>query len=107
MHSMNRFSKYQSRLFLLFCLGTLLLLAGSLSAAEQAYSTLDVFNFAQGGRPNGGLTAGDGTLFGTTSAGGANLGGEIFTVNQDGSGFTVLKSLSVATGTQPFGSLLL
>ncbi len=78
----------------------------SLSAAAPTYSVLNSFNYSQGGRPNG-LTPGDGTLFGTTSAGGTSFGGEIFTVNQDGSGFTVLKYLAVSNGIMPFGDLLL
>lgn len=43
------------------------------------------------------VQASDGKLYGVTSNGGPNYGGTIFSLNPDGSGFTVLKALDFAT----------
>ena len=51
----------------------------------------------------------DGKLYGMTPLGGANNVGEIFRMNMDGTGFTVLHSFTTATtdGFDPNGSLIL
>lgn len=57
--------------------------------------------FAQGSTPNGALVQGaDGTLYGTTSAGGANGNGTIFKVAADGSSFGALHSFAVVPAGQ-------
>ncbi len=48
------------------------------------------------------LSASDGKLYGTTSSGGAEDLGTIFSCNNDGSGYTVLKSFSFADGDGQF-----
>ncbi len=48
-----------------------------------------------------------GKLYGTTYTGGAYAGGTIFSVNVDGTGFTVLRALSSGDGTWPQGGLVL
>jgi uncharacterized repeat protein (TIGR03803 family) len=62
----------------------------------------------EGGYPLAGLIqASDGNLYGTTSQAGPNGNGTIFSVATNGSGFTVLRSLALATdGANPQGALL-
>src|SRR6516162_570045 len=54
------------------------------------------------------ILASDGQLYGTTAAGGSANLGTVFKVNQDGSGFHVLKSFQGGTndGALPVASLL-
>lgn len=47
------------------------------------------------------------TLFGTTYDGGISNRGTIFSVNTNGTGFTVLKTFNDGDGTQPHSTLLL
>jgi uncharacterized repeat protein (TIGR03803 family) len=73
------------------------------------------FTNADGAGPVAGLVLSSNTLYGTTSGGGTNGNGAIFSVNTDGSGFTLLHtfkaySLSIpenADGANPEASLLL
>ncbi len=64
---------------------------------------------ADGSNPRSGLVQGpDGSFYGTTAAGGSERAGTIFKINGDGTGFTLLKSLTQAEGANPFvGGLLL
>lgn len=87
----------------------------------SSYSVLHSFSYldsvadtnSDGAAPWGGVVLAGGTLFGTTSLGGANGAGTIFCVNTDGSDFATLYSFSApdaATGTntdgaQPCGGL--
>lgn len=66
-------------------------------------------NSTTGGHPTAGLIMGpDGALYGTAYHGGSFLSGTIFRLETDGSGFTVLKHLSVSTtGGYPSARLLL
>lgn len=58
--------------------------------------------------PHGELVQGtNGALYGTTSAGGLGLGGTIYTLNTNGTGFTILRHLTNATGGAPLSGLLL
>lgn len=65
-------------------------------------------NTTTGGHPTSGLIMGlDGALYGAAYHGGSFLSGTIFKLETDGSGFTVLKHLNVATtGGYPGGLLL-
>ena len=53
------------------------------------------------------LVASGNTLYGTTYGGGSSGDGTVFSVNTDGSGFTVLKAFSGANGSNPDAGLLL
>jgi len=66
-------------------------------------------NSTTGGHPTAPVTLGsDGALYGTALQGGYNFNGTIFTLNTDGSGFTVLHQLdSESTGSFPQAGLLL
>jgi len=58
--------------------------------------------------PYGQLVEGtNGFLYGTTSAGGRNLGGTIYRINTDGSGFATLRELASSTGSSPLNGLAL
>ncbi len=72
------------------------------------YQVLHNFTGASndGASPYGSLIISDSTLYGMTSAGGANKAGTVFTLQNDGSGFQVLHSFS-APATQPMGDLVL
>ncbi len=60
----------------------------------NGYVILHSFNYStDGGYPGSGLLEGsDGTLYGTTSAGGSGFGGTLFKINKNGSDFLVLQS---------------
>lgn len=61
---------------------------------------------ADGAAPYDGLALSSGSLFGMTSAGGAQNLGTVFRVGTDGAGFSVLHSFSGLTdGEYPYGSL--
>ena len=47
------------------------------------------------------------TLYGTTTGGGSSGNGVVFKVNTDGSGYTVLKSFTAATGRWPQAGVVL
>lgn len=66
------------------------------------------FGFSNNGfRPAGGLIKGsDGKLYGTTDIGGADGNGIIFSINQDGTGYTKLHELNDTEGYNPHGRLL-
>ena len=67
-----------------------------------------VTNASDGGGPYGSLLQGsDGRLYGTTISGGPNNGGTIFALATDGTGFTVLRSLTSASdGGNPVAGLI-
>ena len=71
-----------------------------------AFKTLYTFSTAFGAGPNAGLLLLGGTLYGTTSAGGSNTYGTIFSVNTDGSGFASLHSFDLGHGGRPAGNLV-
>lgn len=54
----------------------------------------------EGGQPIAGLTRGsDGRYYGTTSTGGPNGGGAVYTIGADGSDFSVLKTFTPTEGS--------
>jgi uncharacterized repeat protein (TIGR03803 family) len=54
-----------------------------------------------GSGPIAGLILSGNTLFGTASGGGTNGNGTVFSVNTDGSGFTLLHTFKAYTGSSP------
>jgi uncharacterized repeat protein (TIGR03803 family) len=70
----------------------------------SGYETLHAFPSAanDGLVPNGLLQGSDGALYGTTADGGPNRWGTVFTLNQDGSGYSTLYALGPGDGTVPF-----
>lgn len=58
-----------------------------------------------GAAPYGSLTISNTTLYGMTSAGGANNVGSVFSVDTSGSGFQILHSFSTANAWRPVGDL--
>ena len=82
----------------------------------SGYSVIHSFDPAagEGKLPEGGLVARGNTLYGTTLGNGTSLGGTIYSVNTDGSSFTLLHTFSMANsdegytnsdGSQPYDSL--
>jgi uncharacterized repeat protein (TIGR03803 family) len=70
-----------------------------------------LYNFTgvsgDGAAPRGKLIEGsDGALYGTTFSGGVSGYGTIFTLNKNGSDYSVLRTLSAADGTYPAAGLL-
>jgi uncharacterized repeat protein (TIGR03803 family) len=86
---------------------------GPLATPAHA-ATMILHNFtggtSDGSTPSGSLTLSGSTLYGMTIQGGSSIGngeGTIFTMNTDGSGFTLLRKLAVSDGTNPHGALTL
>jgi uncharacterized repeat protein (TIGR03803 family) len=79
----------------------------------SGYTDLHAFNPAigEGKLPEGGLAARGNTLYGTTLGNGSNLNGTVYSVNTEGSSFTMLHAFSAdasdtnADGSQPYGTL--
>jgi uncharacterized repeat protein (TIGR03803 family) len=91
-------------------LGVLLLgLAGILNCPAQTYTILHSFGTnVMGLYPNTLLVQGpDGALYGTTDDGGGFNLGQVFKVNPDGSGYTVLKDFNGADGAKTEAGLVL
>jgi uncharacterized delta-60 repeat protein len=76
----------------------------------SGYAVIKSFNEADGSDVRAPVLEGlDGTLYGTTWAGGSGAKGTVFKVNKDGSGFTVLKNFSTsatAEGLSPAAGLV-
>jgi uncharacterized repeat protein (TIGR03803 family) len=73
------------------------------------FKMLREFTPYDGANPAGDLTISGNMLYGTTySSGGTNgLGGIVFKIKTDGSGFGVLKSFGYADGNHPYAGLVL
>jgi uncharacterized repeat protein (TIGR03803 family) len=64
-------------------------------------------NAQYGAHPKGTLLLGsDGKLYGMASAGGTGLGGTIFRINTEGTGFSVIFNFNSTTGSFPWASLV-
>jgi len=64
-------------------------------------------SFDRGTHPHGSLIEGsDFKLYGMARGGGSNLGGTIFRVNRDGTGFEVIHNFDGINGLSPGGSLI-
>ncbi|HEY6169028.1 MAG TPA: choice-of-anchor tandem repeat GloVer-containing protein [Verrucomicrobiae bacterium] len=70
--------------------------SGWMANAQTNYQTLREFGFPEelGNTPLSLSTDTNGALFGTTEKGGTNDTGVVFTLNRDGSGYTVLRSFT-------------
>jgi uncharacterized repeat protein (TIGR03803 family) len=95
------------------------------SLPAQTFNLLHVFTAdnalstnLDGAYPEGGLLLSDGVFYGTASAGGTNKEGTIFSMNTDGSDYTVLHTFAAgaltstpvftnADGSKPQGNLVL
>lgn len=82
---------------LLFCIIILPRLSFVLHAVGQPLTTLHAFNDTDGATPDASLIFAGGSLYGVTPYGGTNGAGEVFRINMDGSGFTVLHAFSGGT----------
>ena len=89
--------------------GVLLLCLAAASSPAQTYTILHTFGTnVMGLNPQAPLVQGpDGTLYGTTAGGGSANQGQVFKVNPDGSGYTVLKDFTGSDGANPVASLIL
>ena len=82
----------------------------SIGTNGSGFTTLHIFNSpGDGVRPYAGLILGGSTLFGTTSLGGSAYGGTIFSINTNGTGYSILHSFdSTADGSEyPYAGLAL
>jgi uncharacterized repeat protein (TIGR03803 family) len=81
----------------------------SISTAGTNFTVLHTFGgitAGDGSAPNAGVILSGNTLYGVTSLGGTNNDGTVFSLNTDGSGYTVLHSFS-GLGQNPQGALWL
>ncbi|MEJ0056012.1 MAG: choice-of-anchor tandem repeat GloVer-containing protein [Bacteroidota bacterium] len=79
-----------------------------INKAGSGFQRLVEFDYSNtGSQPNGSLIS-DGTfLYGMTTGGGANLGGTIFKVKTDGTGYVKMLDFDdPVTGSQPYGSFI-
>jgi uncharacterized repeat protein (TIGR03803 family) len=85
------------------------LLLAPLAASAQGYLVVHSFDSPLGANPNAPLlqNPGDGFLYGTTSAGGANADGTIFKMDANGNNFAVLHDFNTTDGSQPESGLIL
>lgn len=75
--------------------------------SAQVFTVLHSFNsFTDGSSPNFGLFLSGNTLYGSTFSGGANGNGTIFAIHTDGTGFSVISSLSSSNGVLGPSSLI-
>ena len=83
----------------------------SLNTNGTGYGLLHTFTSAttDGKSPFGSLTLSGSTLYGMTRDGGGSNGGTLFSMNVDGTGFTLLHSFAggASDGSAPYGSLTL
>jgi uncharacterized repeat protein (TIGR03803 family) len=102
---------YVSKCFLLSTLvaGWSLIPTGRVSA--QTFMTLHSFpsiyatiyqHNNDGANPYAGFIVAGNTLYGTTYKGGLGGNGEVFKINQDGTGFRTLHSFTVGTGNHTY-----
>ena len=82
----------------------------SVNTNGTGYAVLHTFTggTTDGATPYSGLVLNDGVLYGTTSGGGADNDGTIFSINTDGTGFNVLYSFTGGSdGSAPAADLIL
>ena len=73
----------------------------------SGYALLHGFGGFDGSDPQAGLVEGiDGALYGTTYQGGSGNAGTIFTMNKDGTGYSVIRNLSGLDGRSPSARLV-
>ena len=83
---------------------------GVLNHCDTSGAGGDLYHFGNspnGFRPFGGtIKASDGKLYGTTTIGGADGNGVVYSVNADGTAYTRLHQFTDAEGYEPSGKLL-
>lgn len=75
------------------------------SFSAPVADTNGVYTNSDGAQPYAGLVLGNNTLYGTTYSGGTFGKGTVFSLQTDGTGFTVLKHFSGSDGKAPFAEL--
>ncbi len=75
-------------------------------ASAQTLETLHSFDLTNGGNPSSVITIANGRLYGTTSNGGTNDQGTIYTIGLDGTDFEVLHSFNGASGASPHSHMI-
>lgn len=79
----------------------------TLNTDGTGMSTTHLMPYTSFDSPNGGLIKGsDGKLYGADTRGGTPANGVVFSINSDGTGYTVLHNFNNSDGAQPSGSLL-
>lgn len=74
----------------------------------SGYTRLKNFSGGDGSYPNGSLVLSGSALYGTTRHNHSSSGdGTVFTLNTDGSGYTVLRNFGGADGSEPAAGLIL
>jgi len=70
-----------------------------LNTNGTGFTVLENFDYTSGGNPYGGalIQGTDGALYGAASQGGSSGYGAVFTLNTDGTGFTVLQNFDYST----------
>jgi uncharacterized repeat protein (TIGR03803 family) len=76
------------------------------SEAQASITKLHEFSSATGSSPTQSLILDSSKFYGVTSSGGNNGDGVIFSINTDGTGYTVLHHFDSATGSSPGGIIL-
>jgi uncharacterized repeat protein (TIGR03803 family) len=112
---MNMKSEFKKRLYRQFknhlATGSVVLSLGLATSQSpgQSYTILHAFGTnTMGQNPYSQLVQGpDGALYGTTDNGGSANRGQVFKVNPDGSGYTVLKDFTGPDGAWPEAGLVL
>jgi uncharacterized repeat protein (TIGR03803 family) len=89
--------------------GMMLLCLAPAPATAQTYTVLHTFGTnVMGLNPRAPLVQGpDGAVYGTTEQGGSANRGQVFKVNPDGSGYTVLRDFTGSDGAYPDGGLVM
>ena len=77
------------------------LILSSGTASAQTLTTLLSFSGSNGSSPYGDLTLSGSSLYGMTMGGGANTGGNLFTIGTDGTNFQSLFSFTGNSGAYP------
>src|ERR1035441_10491006 len=105
----NTPSRAPSKLFSMAQVALLLLCLAAAGSTAQDYTILHEFGTNESGVwPQGALVQGaDGTLYGTTQAGGVANQGQVFRIRPDGGGYASLRDFSGSDGASPEGTLLL
>lgn len=98
----NGLVKRKSYLFALLTAGT-----ATPVFASYTFTTLAAFDGANGAQPVGGMCLINGTLYGTTSSGGANNAGTVFSIPAAGGSIATLFSFNTTTtGQNPYSNLV-
>jgi uncharacterized repeat protein (TIGR03803 family) len=76
-----------------------------LNPEGSGFTVLHDFDGTTGANPYAGLIeAGNGALYGTARFGGSSGNGNVFKLNRDGAGFTVIYDFDFTTGSEPYAA---